>query len=65
MKLVSKVFNFIMDTPPPRGKRLLRAMQRTQFCAKSAKDDLKPMDFLKRNFYFETEEVLHNGLHIH
>jgi hypothetical protein len=33
-------------------------MQRTQFCAKNVKNDLKPMDFLKRNFYFETEGVL-------
>jgi hypothetical protein len=32
-------------------------MQRTQFHAKSAKYDLKPTDFLKRNFYFETEGV--------
>ena len=32
-------------------------MQRTQFYAKSAKNDLKPRDFLKRNFYFETEGV--------
>jgi hypothetical protein len=30
-------------------------MQHTQFCAKSAKNDLKPMDFLKRNFYFKTK----------
>ena len=33
----------------------MRAIQRTQFCAKRAKNDLKPMDFLKRDFYFETE----------
>jgi hypothetical protein len=39
-------------------KRLVRAMQRTQFHAKSAKNDLKPTDFLKRNFYFKTEGVL-------
>jgi hypothetical protein len=32
-------------------------MQHTQFRAKSAKNDLKPPDFLKRNFYFETEGV--------
>jgi hypothetical protein len=36
------------------GKHLVRAMQCTQFCAKSAKNDLKPTNFLKRNFYFET-----------
>jgi len=36
----------------------VRAMQRTQFRAKSAKNDLKPTDFLKRNFYFETEGVM-------
>jgi len=32
-------------------------MQRTQFCAKSAKNDLKPTDFLEHNFNFETEGV--------
>jgi hypothetical protein len=32
-------------------------MQYTQFRAKSKKNDLKPADFLKRNFYFETEGV--------
>jgi hypothetical protein len=32
-------------------------MQRMQFRAKSAKNDIKPMDFLKCNFYFETEGV--------
>ena len=36
----------------------MRAMQCMQFRAKSAKNDLKPTDFLKRNFYFETEGVL-------
>jgi hypothetical protein len=30
-------------------------MQRTQFYAKSAKNDLEPTDFLKRKFYFEIE----------
>jgi hypothetical protein len=35
----------------------VRAMQRTQFYAKSAKNDLKPTDFLKRKFYFEIEGV--------
>ena len=38
----------------------MRAMQCTQFCAKSAKNDLKSTDFLKRNFYFETEGVGNN-----
>jgi hypothetical protein len=33
-------------------------MQRTQFHAKSAKNDLKPTDFLNCNFYFETEGVV-------
>jgi hypothetical protein len=36
----------------------VKAMQRTQFRAKSAKNDLKPTDFVQRNFYFETEGVL-------
>ena len=35
----------------------MRAMQHTKFRAKNAKNDLKPTDFLKRNFYFETEGV--------
>ena len=35
----------------------MRAMQHTQFCAKSVKNVLKPMGFLKRDFYFETEGV--------
>ena len=46
------VFNKFMSIPS-----LVRAMQCTQFCAKSVKDDLKPTDFLKRNFYFEMEGV--------
>jgi hypothetical protein len=33
-------------------------MQRTQFRAKSANNDLKPTDFLKCNFYFEIEGVV-------
>ena len=33
----------------------MRPMQCTQFRAKSAKNDLKHMEFLKRNFYFKTE----------
>jgi hypothetical protein len=32
-------------------------MQHMQFRAKSAKNGLKPTDFLNRNFYFETEGV--------
>ena len=44
--------------PQLAGKRLVRATQCTQFCAKSAKNDLNPTDFLKRNFHFETERVL-------
>ena len=41
------------------GRRLVGAMQRMQFHAKSAKNDLKPMDLLQRNFYYETEGVPH------
>jgi hypothetical protein len=50
-------------TPHPKlaEKRLVRVMQHMQFRAKSAKFYLKPTawptDFLKRNFYFETEGV--------
>jgi hypothetical protein len=39
VKLTPKVFNFTMDTPSA-GKRLVRAMECTQFRAKSAKNDL-------------------------
>jgi hypothetical protein len=35
----------------------MRAMQCTHFCAKIAKNDLKPTIFLKSNFYFEMEGV--------
>jgi hypothetical protein len=38
----------------------VRAMQCMQFRAKSAKNDLKPMDFLKCNFQFETEGVVNS-----
>jgi hypothetical protein len=51
----------LLWTPLARRKalNLVRAMESTHFCAKSAKNDLKPTDFLKkRNFYFETEGVL-------
>jgi hypothetical protein len=46
------------------GKRLVRAMQCMQFRARSAKNDLQPMDFLKRNFLFETEGVVNIHVHI-
>ena len=36
----------------------LAYQQRMQVLAKNAKIYLKPTDFLKRNFYFETEGVL-------
>ena len=39
------VFNEFMSIPS-----LVRSMQRTNFCAKSAKNNLKPTIFLKRNF---------------
>jgi hypothetical protein len=38
--LAPKVFNFTMDTPGFTKKRLVKAMQRTQFHAKSVKNDL-------------------------
>jgi hypothetical protein len=53
----AKNFQLYYGHPQFAGKRLMRAMQCTQFCAKSAKNDLKPTDFLKRNFYFEREGV--------
>ena len=53
----AKSFQLYYGQPYLAGKCLVRAMQHTQFCAKSAKNDLKPIDFLKGNFYFETEGV--------
>ena len=53
----TKSFRLYYGHPWLAGKRLMRAMQCMQFRAKSAKNDLKPTDFLKRNFYFETEGV--------
>ena len=53
----TKFFQLYYEHSYLAGKRLERVMQHTQFCAKSVKNDLKPMDFLKRNFYFETEGV--------
>jgi hypothetical protein len=35
----------------------VRAIQRTQFRAKDAKNDLNPTDLVKRNFCFEMEGV--------
>ena len=42
------------------GKRFVRTMQCTQFCAKSVRNDLKPTDFLKLNFHFETKGLFFN-----
>ena len=53
-KIGAKVFNFTMDTPSSPEKRLVRAMQHTQFRAKNAKNDLNPTNSLKRNLYFTT-----------
>ena len=39
-------------------------MQCTHFHAKSAKNDLKPTNFLKRNVYFEMEGVNENYGHL-
>jgi hypothetical protein len=57
-------FRLYYGHPYLAGKRLVRAMQRMQFRARSAKSDLKPTDFLKRNFYFETEGVCIYNRHI-
>ena len=57
VKLAPEVFDFYYRHPQLAGKRLVRAKQRTQFRAKSAKNDLKPTDLVNRNFYFETEGV--------
>ena len=52
-----KSFQLYYGQPQLARKCLVRAMQRKQFRAKSAKNDLKPTNFLKLNFYFETEGV--------
>ena len=54
----AKSFQLYYGHPQLAGKILGRAMQCMHFRAKSAKNDLKPMDFLKRNFYFETDGVV-------
>jgi hypothetical protein len=51
----TKFFLSYYGHPQLAAKLLVRAMQCTQFCAKNAKNYLKPTDFLKCNFYFETE----------
>ena len=53
----ARSFRLYYGHPQLAGKRLVRAKQRTQFRAKSAKNDLKPTDLVNRNFYFETEGV--------
>ena len=53
----AKSFRLYYGHPQLARKRLVSAMQRTSFRAESAKNDLKPTDFLKRNFHFETEGV--------
>ena len=58
----AKSFRLRYGHPWFTRKHLVRAMQRTQFHAKSAKIYLKPTDILKRNFYFQTEEVPNNKL---
>ena len=35
----------------------MRAIQRTQFCAKNVKNDLNPTNLVKHNFCFEMEGV--------
>jgi len=61
----AKSFQLYYGHPQLAGERLVRAMQCTQFCAKSAKNDLKPADFLKRNIYFKTEGVLYKKTLLH
>ena len=56
----TKSFQLYYGHPSSReikALKLVRAMHRAQFCAKSAKNDLKPTYLLERNFYFETEGV--------
>jgi hypothetical protein len=48
----AKSFRLYYGRPFLAGKHSVRAMQRTQFCAKSAKNGLKPTGFLARNFKF-------------
>jgi hypothetical protein len=55
MKLAS-VFLIFYGHPQLTGKRLVRAIQRMQFCAKNAKIDLNPTDLVKRNFVLKRRE---------
>ena len=51
-------FSTLLGTPLACRKALSESYTtRTQFCAKNVKNDLKPTDFPKPNFYFETEGV--------
>ena len=50
-------FRLYYGHPWLAGKILVRVMQRTQFRAKSATNDLESTDFLNLNIYFETEGV--------
>jgi hypothetical protein len=56
MKLAPKVSTSLW-TPLACRKALSESYtHRTQFHAKSVKNDLKHTDFLKHNFYFKTDE---------
>ena len=57
----AKRFLLYYGHPWLAGKRLVRATQRAQFHVESVKNNLKPADFLKRDFYFETEGVDDSG----
>jgi hypothetical protein len=56
-EISTKSFQLYYGHPWLAGKRLVRAMQSMQFRAKRLENDLKPTDFQKRNYYFETEAV--------
>ena len=70
-------FSTLLWTPLARWKRLVKAMQHTLFCAKIAKNDLKPTDFLKRNFqwnggrtllkssFWKSVQIQHNVLYLY
>ena len=56
VKLAPKSFQLYYGHAQLARKHLVRAMQCMQFLAKSAKDDLKPTDILKHNFYLKQRE---------
>jgi hypothetical protein len=61
VKLAPKVLNFIMDTHSSPEKCLVRAMQRIQFLAKSAKMTLNPRIFENVTLFWNGWSSMHSN----